>query len=391
MSATIPSSIPYSSSSIDIASASFLAYEDINIYGMTPSFGGNLSLAIVMGILFLLHSILGFYFKQAYFGIAFFCGCGLEFAGYIGRTLSHSDPGNVDYFLLQIIALTMAPAFIMAGIYYLLAKLVVIYGDYYSIFKPIVYSYVFIFCDLISLVLQGAGGGMAAVALKADNTDEHSADAGNNIMLAGLIFQVVSMSFFLFFWLEFKNSSFFKKFSKIIDLSSKDHLFNPNPNYVKIRQNNKFLKYFPIVLTLSVIFIYIRCFYRVFELAEGWRGELILNETYIFILDSLMMGLGIAILLLPFYPGYLLRSRNIDITVGFKIHWTDLKFIKKDVNKFLSEIKENQIKPTNFDLNSKADDEKYLNSKNDNFNSITLNDSVSANINASPKSQTNIV
>ncbi|OZJ01408.1 hypothetical protein BZG36_05660, partial [Bifiguratus adelaidae] len=61
----------------------------------------------------------------------------------------------------------------MAGIYYMLAKFTVIYGGQFSKLKPMTYSTIFILFDLISIVLQAIGGGMAAVALLNNtNTDD---------------------------------------------------------------------------------------------------------------------------------------------------------------------------------------------------------------------------
>lgn len=51
--------------------------------------------------------------------------------------------------------------------------------------------------DFTALVLQGAGGGLAATSnTPGDNT-------GRNIMIAGLIFQVVSLLIFLSLWTDF--------------------------------------------------------------------------------------------------------------------------------------------------------------------------------------------
>ena len=83
--------------------------------------------------------------------------------------MSSNDMGNLNDFLDQIICLTIAPAFFTGGVYYLLAKLVVIYGEKYSLLKPMQYSIIFITCDVISLVVQAIGGTMAATALKKES------------------------------------------------------------------------------------------------------------------------------------------------------------------------------------------------------------------------------
>jgi hypothetical protein len=52
--------------------------------------------------------------------------------------------------------------------------------------------------DFVSLLLQAAGGGIAATA----NT-QSLANTGRSIMIAGLAFQVVSLVVFMAFWLDF--------------------------------------------------------------------------------------------------------------------------------------------------------------------------------------------
>ena len=53
-------------------------------------------------------------------------------------------------------------------------------------------------CDFVSLVLQGAGGGIAATA-----TDRQAGNAGRWIMVAGLSGQVLSLMLFMVLWLDF--------------------------------------------------------------------------------------------------------------------------------------------------------------------------------------------
>lgn len=52
------------------------------------------------------------------------------------------------------------------------------------------YTYIFITCDLISLVLQAAGGGTAATA----DGNMSQLDVGDHMMMAGLAFQVFTSS-----------------------------------------------------------------------------------------------------------------------------------------------------------------------------------------------------
>lgn len=60
------------------------------------------------------------------------------------------------------------------------------------------YTYVFIGFDLLALVLQAIGGGMAATAKDGDGSQQ-----GVNIMIAGLASQVISMAIFFAVWGDF--------------------------------------------------------------------------------------------------------------------------------------------------------------------------------------------
>ena len=94
--------------------------------------------------------------------------------------------------------MTIAPACISASIYLGLARIVVIYGKTVSRVKPVTYTYIFIGCDLFSLVLQSIGGGMAAQA-----TTVEAENKGVHVMSAGLAFQVFSLLLFMVLCGEF--------------------------------------------------------------------------------------------------------------------------------------------------------------------------------------------
>ena len=97
-----------------------------------------------------------------------------------------------------LICLTIAPAFLTASIYLCLSRLITVYGPQYSRLAPRSYTYIFIGCDIFALVLQGAGGGIAATA----RTHAGSL-SGTHVMVAGLVWQVVSMTLFMALWADF--------------------------------------------------------------------------------------------------------------------------------------------------------------------------------------------
>lgn len=268
-----------------------------NFYGMIPSHAANMAGIILFGIMWGFQCGLSLYHRQWWFFTAWFCGIGLECSGYVGRFRSSTDPDGLTNFLLQIINLTLGPAFLMGGVYYQLAKMAVVYGTQYSPLQPMHYSILFMACDFVSIVIQAIGGGMAATAVeKAKNTSP-----GTHIMLAGIIFQVVSMAVFMillgwFLWNIFNAYRQHKPF---------------DTNYSHIQQK-PFFKLFPYAIFFCSICIFIRCVYRACELSEGWTGYLIVHERYFLVMDGLCVFLGVLSLTIV-HPGFALGTTHINV------------------------------------------------------------------------------
>lgn len=85
-----------------------------------------------------------------------------ECLGYVGRIMLYNNPFDSAGFQIQICCLIISPAFVSAGIYLTLKHAVISFGESWSRFRPAMYTYIFIAGDLVSLVLQGVGGGIAA-------------------------------------------------------------------------------------------------------------------------------------------------------------------------------------------------------------------------------------
>lgn len=173
--------------------------------------------------------------------------------------------------MLQIILLTLAPAFLTAGIYLQLKHLVITFGDSFSRLKPQWYTWIFITCDLFSIALQGAGGGLAS-----GSSDGGSMlNVGGNITIAGLAFQVFTLLIFGILSVEY--------FLRVIK-----HKSELNPATFELRRSMRF-KFFIGALILAYSTIMIRCVYRVIEMAGGWgvSNSIMREESLFLALDSL--------------------------------------------------------------------------------------------------------
>lgn len=296
-----------------------------NYYHTNLKAAPNYVYLVVFGITFLY--TVGMCWKSRYhwYNIAFFAGLGLEFAGFLGRVLSIKDTSFLTYYLLQYISLTIAPAFLMGGIYFLFAQIIVIHGRQYSYLKPMWYSYFFIATDCVSLFVQAGGGGAASLASKTGADPK----PGTDTMIAGISFQVIAMTVFLYFWIDCLFRLYFKHnqqteiqlkktpanfFRMLFNFKSiREYRFqlesNYNPQFASVRAR-KLVPYFPLAMSISVLAIYIRCVYRVVELAQGFSGYLVTHEVYLMVLDALMIAI-VAIVFVPFHPLVVFGSENV--------------------------------------------------------------------------------
>lgn len=188
------------SSSLECTSVSPGCPVEATTYGYYPNLGGNIFFTAFFGVLGVSQVGWGLYFRTWTFMVALGIGALMEMAGYVGRALMHYNPWNQGAFKLQIVCLVLAPTFVAAGVYLTLKHIVLALGPEHSRLKPRLFTWIFISCDVGSLILQAAGGGVAAAA---GNTDQFLLKAGDNIIISGIAFQVATMAVCGLFGLDF--------------------------------------------------------------------------------------------------------------------------------------------------------------------------------------------
>jgi len=227
------------------------------------------------------------------FTVAMCSGVILEVIGYAGRIESWQNQWGQTGFLMQIVCLTIAPAFMAGGIYLCLRRIVYAFGPENSRIAPESYTRIFIPCDLLSLLLQAAGGGIASTA----SHQNKSPDTGDNIMVAGLAFQVLTLLIFMVLCVDFAH----RTWSRYKSLGSAA-AFDQNPAFIQLRQGWRF-RGFLCGLTLATICIFWRSVYRVAELGEGWTGNLIRHQ-WLFVGFEGVMVIVACLALNIFNPAY---------------------------------------------------------------------------------------
>jgi hypothetical protein len=301
-----------------------------------PTKSANLAFVLLFGFSGIVFLLQGIARKKRWVGftVVMVTGCILEVVGYTGRILAYDHVyREVSYnfrayiiaitantqqspFFMQIICLTVAPAFLAAGIYLCLSQVVSVIGPKNSRISPRFYPLIFVTCDFLSLVLQGAGGGIAAVKAHEDEDPK----LGNNIMIAGLSVQVVTMLAFILLALDFAVRTVYR----IRQLGSENAL---DPRYAELRKSWVF-KGFLVALLLSSLCIFTRCIYRVAELSDGWTGELMKMENYFIGFEGAIVFVAVFMLNL-FHPGVgindSMQPRSETDGTGAERWWYELK------------------------------------------------------------------
>ena len=205
---------------------------------------------------------------------------------------------------MQIICLTIAPAFLAAGIYLTLSRIVIVFGPENSRIKPLSYPRIFIPCDVASLLLQAAGGGIASAASHSNK----SPTTGDHIMVAGLAIQVATLFIFIILCADFALRTL-KRMNQMGDAAT-------DPAHAKLRASWTF-RGFLCALSLATLCIFIRSIYRVAELSEGWEGALIKNQKLFIGLEGVMVIVAV-LSLNAFHPGLCFREGYMPKTLGRK-------------------------------------------------------------------------
>jgi RTA1 like protein len=127
-----------------------------------PSMPGNILFLSILSILAIGQLYLGIRYKTGLVCVSMLLGLSSEVLGYIARVLLNGNPFMRAYFLWYLICLTLGPVFMAAAIYLCLGRIVIVYGEEISRIRARTYTVIFMGCDILSLVVQAVGGGMAA-------------------------------------------------------------------------------------------------------------------------------------------------------------------------------------------------------------------------------------
>ncbi|KAH8799186.1 RTA-like protein [Flagelloscypha sp. PMI_526] len=189
------------------------------------------------------------------------------------RLWSNLDLMNDLGFKLQLCFTIIAPTPLLAVNFIVLGQTIPLLGPQYSRLSAKYYSIVFLTCDVVSLVIQAAGGALAATA------DDPT--PGGNVMLGGIAFQTFAITMFCLLTIEF----FYRHYTCRPVRTGPDV---PQTNGVVTNG----LKVLFSGLAFNTVVLYVRAIYRLLELVDGWNGVIIQTEWYFNVFDGVMIVLA---------------------------------------------------------------------------------------------------
>ncbi|KAL8673077.1 MAG: hypothetical protein Q9168_002500 [Polycauliona sp. 1 TL-2023] len=278
----------------------------IIIYGYTPTLALAV-LALALFALLLLFHIFRLHTTRLYaFSILLIFTTLCEMVGYVFRLRSSpppvGDPYGVINFVVQYFFIVTAPVFLSAAIYTTLTSFIAALSGHNNnsseskrlsplgLSKKTILG-IFITADVIATIVQVAGAALIGVS----ESNRKSPATGNNILLAGLAFQV--FAFLVFLILLF---IFIRKAGKV--MLSTDTAENGRGATVMVR--------YTVALVASSLLVYLRTCFRLAETSQGVGGYASSHEAFFGALEFAPIVVAIG-LLGWWHPGRLVGRNGL--------------------------------------------------------------------------------
>ncbi|KAL6910064.1 RTA1 like domain-containing protein [Trichoderma evansii] len=269
-------------------------------YRYTPS----VAAAALFCVLFFLSTILHLFQMwktRCWYLTPLVIGCFFEFIGFAGRAASGAQKAGcwtLGPYLIQSMFILLAPALFAASIYMILGRIIILVdGQDHSIIRPQWLTKIFVIGDVICFLLLAGGSGILA----SSKNSPSSTDLGNNVIIGGLVLQLI--------W-----------FALFVTVTAVFHHRMKSIPTVRSQQSDCRWQIYLRTLYIAGCLIIIRNLFRVIEYAQGNDGYLLTKEAFIYTFDALPM-LAVVTWLHWMHPGeigLLLRGEKT-IQNGFEL------------------------------------------------------------------------
>lgn len=199
----------------------------------------------------------------------------VETIGYAARVVAHSNMDATMPYAIQSVVILLGPVLFAASIYMILGRIIrSMQGEKHSLVSVRWLTKIFVLGDVLCFAIQGGGGGMLTQA-----KSQSDVNLGQNIILGGLIFQILMFGLF------------------VVVAGVYHGRVRSKPTLAARSQSIPWERYFFILYIVSVL-ITIRNGFRVAEYAMGSDGYLLNNEWTLYVFDAALMAIVLAVSLL---------------------------------------------------------------------------------------------
>ncbi|KAL2823809.1 RTA1 like protein-domain-containing protein [Aspergillus cavernicola] len=274
---------------------------DFELFRYTPS---QAAAALFVALFFLttLYHVYQIWRGRSWYFIAFAIGGVFQIIGYICRIIAHGNKESVPIYSIQAILILLAPPLYAASIYMVLGRLVTfLRAENLSVVSVRWMTKIFVTGDVIAFLMQAAGGGIMS-----SGTIE-SYDLGENITVGGLAVQL----------------AFFSVFMVTCGIFHRRIRQNPTHEVSALSarlQERTTWRWESILVGLyaASILILVRSIFRLIEYVQGNDGYLISHEVFMYVFDSALMFLAMAVMNLC-HPSVVLvglqKKREVEMSV----------------------------------------------------------------------------
>ena len=201
-------------------------------------------------------------------------------------------------YILQSIFLLLAPILFAASLYMTLGRVIrSVDGHRFSMISPRWLTRIFVFGDLFSFLIQSSGAGLLV-----RGGDLNSKKMGENIIVGGLVFQIIIFAIFcftaVFFNFKFRRHGASSLAQAIPWQSSLNMLY------------------------ITSALVMLRNIFRVVQYVMGQNGFLMVNEWPVYVFDAVQMFLTMLWFLVR-YPSQLHVTKGIETGTETEIELRD--------------------------------------------------------------------
>ncbi|TFY80951.1 hypothetical protein EWM64_g3064 [Hericium alpestre] len=269
---------------------------DTSPYHYVPTESICILFVVLFSISTAVHVVQALWFRHWFLFLTVISSGLMEIAGWSGRLWSSINPFASDPFTIQITLTIIGPTPLLAANFVIFGRMIRQIGPQYSRMTPRFYTKLFVSCDVISLIVQAAGGVMAS----GTDVSQNQVNIATHIMQGGIFFQLVVVVAYMCL-----ASEVFIRYWKQRPVRDLEGPWEEAPPMG--REAAKRLQLMIYGLAFMAVCLFIRSVYRGIELTDGWNGHVIATQVYFNALDGGMIVLTIYTLNF-LHPGFLLRT-----------------------------------------------------------------------------------